>query len=220
MVDCGRRAFDNDALEHAILPDRSAAVLDSNEMLEFRMNRIRKRLQSPDWRYVLATVDPAEGPAKIVGYAGWMAPPTQENITEQERKQKENVVQRQVQQQPPVKDEDTPKGLDMDTFKYINELIEKTKKEILGEDEQRVWYLASLAVDPEFKGKGIASKLVQWGVDKAEEAGLPAYLESSPAAVGVYRRVGFKELRKLRVIKSDESHFLTIMLRTPGSTET
>lgn len=80
--------------------------------------------------------------------------------------------------------------------------------------------LGSLAVDPVFKGKGIASNLVQWGIDKAEEAGLPAYLESSPAAVGVYRRLGFKELRKLNLLKNDDSHPLTVMLRTSGSAET
>ena len=61
---------------------------------------------------------------------------------------------------------------------------------------------------------------MQWGVGKAEEVGLPAYLESSPAAVGLYRRLGFKELRKLSVIRNDESHFLTVMMRTRGSAET
>jgi predicted N-acetyltransferase YhbS len=76
-----------------------------------------------------------------------------------------------------------------------------------------------LAVDPGFKGKGIASSLVQWGIDKAEEVGLPAYLESSPAAVGLYTRLGFKELRKISVIRNDESHFLTVMMRPSGSPE-
>ena len=60
---------------------------------------------------------------------------------------------------------------------------------------------------------------MQWGIVKAEEAGLPAYLESTPAAVGLYRRLGFKELRKVSVIRNDESHFLTIMMWTPGSAE-
>ena len=60
---------------------------------------------------------------------------------------------------------------------------------------------------------------MQWGVAKAEEAGLPAYLESSPAAVGLYRRSGFKELRELSVIRNDESHSLTVMMRTPGTVE-
>lgn len=71
-------------------------------------------------------------------------------------------------------------------------------------------------MDPDFKGKGIASKLVKWGLSKADDAGLPAYLESSPAAVGVYTRMGFKELGKLNIIKNNDSHPLTVMIRTSG----
>ncbi|KAF1812936.1 hypothetical protein P152DRAFT_367512, partial [Eremomyces bilateralis CBS 781.70] len=56
-----------------------------------------------------------------------------------------------------------------------------------------------LAVDPAFKGRGIASKLVKWGTDRADGDGLPAYLESTPAAVGVYERLGFKVQRRLSV---------------------
>jgi len=218
MIDCGRRAFENDALEHAIFPNRSEALLDSKESKEYRMNRIRKRLQSPDWHYVLATIDSTEAPVKVVGYAGWMAPPPQENDTEQKRW--DGAVQSQTEHQPfAIEDEYCPEGMDMDAFKHGNEVIEKAKKEILGKEEHRVWYLASLAVDPDFKGKGIASKLVKWGISKAEEVGLPAYLESSPAAVGLYRRLGFKELRKLSLIRNNESHVQTVMMRTPGSAE-
>ncbi|OAA65555.1 Acyl-CoA N-acyltransferase [Niveomyces insectorum RCEF 264] len=210
LVDCGRRAFANDALEHAIFPGRSPGLSESNELLEFRRQRIRKRLQSPGWHYVLATVDSPDSPAKIVGFAGWLAPPPPDA----------SAADRQMEQPSLAIDEDLPDGVDRDAYKYAGEVVDKAKKELLGMEEQRVWYLASLAVDPDYKGKGIASKLVQWGVRKAEEAGLPAYLESSPAAVGVYRRQGFKELGKLSIIKNDESHFVMAMLRTPGSVET
>lgn len=138
MLDCGRRAFDNDALEHAIFPDRSEVLLGSKEVLDFRMNRVRKRLQSPDWHYVLATIDSIEAPTKVVGYAGWMAPPLQDNITEQ--KQVENSVESQTQQPSfAIDDEYIPKGMDMDAFKHGTEIIEKAKKEILGEEEHRMW---------------------------------------------------------------------------------
>lgn len=138
MVDCGRRAFENDALEHAIFPNRSEVLLESKEVLEYRMNRIRKRLQSPDWHYVLATIDSTEAPVKVVGYAGWMAPPPQENIIEQ--KQVESAVESQIQQHPfAIDDEYSPKGMDMDAFKHAIEVIEKAKKEILGKEEHRVW---------------------------------------------------------------------------------
>jgi hypothetical protein len=138
MVDCGRRAFENDVLEHAVFPNRSEVLLGSKELVEFRMNRIRKRLQSPDWHYVLATIDSPEAPAKVVGYSGWMAPPSQENIIKQ--KQVESAVESQIQQQPFAVDvESSPEGIDMDAFKHANEVIEKTKKEILGKEEHRIW---------------------------------------------------------------------------------
>ena len=138
MVDCGRRAFENDALEHAIFPNRSEDLLGSKEFLEFRMNRIRKRLLSPDWHYVLATIDSPEAPAKVVGYSGWMAPSPQENITEQ--KQVDSAVESQIPQHPfAIDNEYSPEGMDMDAFKHANEVIEKTKKEILGKEEHRIW---------------------------------------------------------------------------------
>jgi hypothetical protein len=143
MIDPGRRAFENDALDHAIFPDRSEALLGSKESLEFRMNRIRKRLQSPEWRYVLATIDSIGGPAKIVGYAGWMVPQPQGNDTEQQHV--ENAVESQIEQQPVAADDDTPVGLDMDAFKYGTEIVEKAKKEILGEEEHRVWCKSPLS---------------------------------------------------------------------------
>jgi ribosomal protein S18 acetylase RimI-like enzyme len=73
-------------------------------------------------------------------------------------------------------------------------------------------------VDPEFQGKSIASNLVKWGLEKADRDQVPAYLESTPVALGLYKRLGFKVLRKLIIIKDNESHFLTAMIRTPDGT--
>lgn len=57
--------------------------------------------------------------------------------------------------------------------------------------------LGSLAVDPEFTGRGIASQLVQWGIDRSEKDRVPVYLESSAAAKGVYTRLGFEAIKEL-----------------------
>jgi ribosomal protein S18 acetylase RimI-like enzyme len=52
---------------------------------------------------------------------------------------------------------------------------------------------------------------------EAQKAGYPVYLESTPAAVGLYKRLGFQELRRLKVINKDEDHYLTVFL-TPKET--
>jgi hypothetical protein len=45
---------------------------------------------------------------------------------------------------------------------------------------------------------------------EAEKAGFPIYLESTPAAVGFYRRLGFQEYRRLKVIANDDDYYLTV----------
>jgi GNAT superfamily N-acetyltransferase len=51
-----------------------------------------------------------------------------------------------------------------------------------------------LHADPAFQGRGAGGLLVEWGTKKADELGLPAYLESSPKGHRVYERYGFKDL--------------------------
>jgi hypothetical protein len=121
MSDCGCRAFENDELENAVFPNQPGALQGRKE---YRIHSIRKRLQSPGWHYVLATIDSSEGPAKVVGYAGWKAPTPQGNDAEQNHA---------------VEDDYYPEGIDMDVFKHANEVIEQAKKEVLGNEEHRVW---------------------------------------------------------------------------------
>lgn len=71
-----------------------------------------------------------------------------------------------------------------------------------------------LAVDPEFGGRGIASQLIKMGVDQAQKENLPAYTMSSPAAIRVYERQGFKSLGKKQMLE-DGSYSLTAFLRMP-----
>jgi len=54
-------------------------------------------------------------------------------------------------------------------------------------------HLQTLGTDASFQGKGIGSKLIQRGIDRAEALNLPCYLESSnPRNVPFYERHGFK----------------------------
>lgn len=56
------------------------------------------------------------------------------------------------------------------------------------------WYLAPLAVLEEYRGKGVGSALLYWGIQQAEagETKLPIYLEAFPNARPVYLHAGFK----------------------------
>ena len=75
--------------------------------------------------------------------------------------------------------------------------------------------LASLGVDPEFGGQGIASDLLQHVLGVAEEAGLPLYLEATPAGTPVYRKNGFTELGTVNVLGEHIDHHLTVFIKRP-----
>lgn len=58
---------------------------------------------------------------------------------------------------------------------------------------ERHWYLFAIGVDPVHQGKGVGSVLLRSGLARSDEAGLPAYLESSkPETVPLYEHFGFE----------------------------
>lgn len=78
-----------------------------------------------------------------------------------------------------------------------------------------------LHTDPTFQGRGAGGMLVEWGTKKADELGLPAYLEASPEGHRVYLRYGFRDLD---ILKFDMAQFggegvynEPLMLREPSS---
>jgi ribosomal protein S18 acetylase RimI-like enzyme len=59
------------------------------------------------------------------------------------------------------------------------------------------WYLLLLGVDPQFQGRGYASKLVRPMLRKADQEKLPCYLETNDEAdVAIYRHFGFKVIEE------------------------
>jgi ribosomal protein S18 acetylase RimI-like enzyme len=62
------------------------------------------------------------------------------------------------------------------------------------------WYLAVLGTDPDHQGKGIGSALMTPVLDRCDEQGVGAYLESSnPTNVPFYRRHGFEVTREIEL---------------------
>ncbi|MFI2029987.1 GNAT family N-acetyltransferase [Streptomyces buecherae] len=54
------------------------------------------------------------------------------------------------------------------------------------------WFLGSVGVDPAHQGRGLGRAVLAPGIEAAERAGLPAYLETSEARnVAFYQRLGF-----------------------------
>lgn len=78
--------------------------------------------------------------------------------------------------------------------------------------------LHMLHTDPDFQKRDAGTSLVEWDTHKADELGLPAYLESSVAGHHLYQSQGFEDIDTLKVDLSPwngphyEHH---IMIREP-----
>lgn len=81
--------------------------------------------------------------------------------------------------------------------------------------------LALLVTSPRYRRLGAGSLLVEWGIRKSEETGLPLYLQASEQGRRLYLHHGFREMDTVRFdlggygLEGVEN--MTEMLRDPGA---
>ena len=79
------------------------------------------------------------------------------------------------------------------------------------------YYLPFVAVVPEWRGRGLGTALMQPAVGRADEEGLPCYLESTnPRNRACYERQGFRIVKEIE--PGGGCPPLTAMRREPGAT--
>ena len=79
-----------------------------------------------------------------------------------------------------------------------------------------------LHTDPEFQGHGAGSALMEWGKLKADELGVPIYLESSDKGHRFYQKHGFKDVEVLDIDLSSFGgpvHKQPLMIYEPSKTQ-
>ncbi|KAF3010853.1 hypothetical protein E8E13_009035 [Curvularia kusanoi] len=107
---------------------------------------------------------------------------------------------------------------DPDLFHALHDLFNENKREIL---QARPHYvLDTLVTLPQHERRGAGSMLVSWGTQKADEAGVEAYLEASPMGAPMYAKHGFEPQKKvaLDLIKYGGKEVLEfILMKRPAS---
>lgn len=56
------------------------------------------------------------------------------------------------------------------------------------------FYLALLMTDPQFQRRGIGTAMLEWGHQRADDAGIPASLIASPFGHHLYQKLGWKDV--------------------------
>ncbi|PYH69377.1 GNAT family N-acetyltransferase [Aspergillus vadensis CBS 113365] len=56
------------------------------------------------------------------------------------------------------------------------------------------YYLDALITHPDYRRQGAASMLIQWGCDRADQDGIPIWVDSSQEGARIYQRFGFRDV--------------------------
>ena len=71
--------------------------------------------------------------------------------------------------------------------------------------------LEIVATIPEYQGRGAAGQLIRWGIARADELGLPCYLEANDVGRPMYERFGFRVVGEL--VLEEIGHTERLMVR-------
>ncbi|MFC1984465.1 GNAT family N-acetyltransferase [Chloroflexota bacterium] len=67
----------------------------------------------------------------------------------------------------------------------------------------RHWYLQTVGVEPRFRGKGYASKLIRPMLTRIDDEGIPCYVDTlDEYNVPLYEHLGFKVVDKVTIPKT------------------
>ncbi|KAF3911762.1 hypothetical protein AA313_de0206311 [Arthrobotrys entomopaga] len=161
-------------IQHAAFQNGITKLLKPNPVTpqtiaESVQKHITSATSEPDV-YFLKVVD-TELDGKIVACAKW-------RVNERER------TREGIQVQLPKAGEK-----DGDVVRVFYAYLARMREEYMG--TKPFYLLHILVTDPEHQRRGAGSMLLKWGTDKADAAGLPAYLEATDAGLEVYGRAGF-----------------------------
>ncbi|OJJ66135.1 hypothetical protein ASPBRDRAFT_59998 [Aspergillus brasiliensis CBS 101740] len=70
--------------------------------------------------------------------------------------------------------------------------LDQARRTIMGTRPH--YYLDALITHPDYRRQGAASKLIQWGCDRADQDGIPIWVDSSQEGSQIYRRFGFHDV--------------------------
>jgi predicted N-acetyltransferase YhbS len=79
--------------------------------------------------------------------------------------------------------------------RYFGELV-RVREETMGRTRPYA-LLANLVVKPTWQRQGTGRRLIEWGLEKIETAGLDCWLDASPYGKVLYERYGWQEVRIL-----------------------
>ncbi|KAJ2975927.1 hypothetical protein NUW58_g8221 [Xylaria curta] len=106
-----------------------------------------------------------------------------------------------------------PEGTCMHVLDAWTKQSEAAQMRAVGQTPSYV--LTFMGTDPCYKGRGAASLLIRWGMDRCKLERVPAYVESTVEAAGLYAKHGFTAVGRLSLdITNPESREVETYIET------
>ncbi|KAI2613368.1 acyl-CoA N-acyltransferase [Hypoxylon sp. NC1633] len=184
IIDTYFDAFGGHPITRRLFFPRSEAVQ------AYWLNLLSNELQNPNIYFVIMVEPSPTVPDRVLAFSKWWGPLTQT---------------------PPSSLSPTslPEGADEAFAEEVLGLIDRKHEEIMGGRPH--WYLEMLGVKEDFQRKGAGTQLLKWGLGKADDAEVEAYLTASPAGAPLYKKYGFKLLESIPI--DNGSRIENFMLR-------
>jgi len=153
---------------------------DGEHMKADTLKAMRKSKPTEQTLYIKAIDTDLPSGKQIVSTAKWQIYPRQRSEEELDRDAEEGS-----------RDSMFSEGANVEAMKaFFGELVEKRRERFGGEPYV---LLSILVVHPDHQRRGLGATQLKYGLEKADELGVQAYLESSPKGKGLYAKYGFKE---------------------------
>ncbi|KAI1505827.1 acyl-CoA N-acyltransferase [Biscogniauxia marginata] len=172
--------------------DRIVFGSSSKQSREFWTKFIDDSLQDPNTHFVLITDTDSPPPKRVIAFAKWVEQCTTTYPTS-------------MSQLP------LPGNVNTAFADEFFGAMARKHEEIMGDRPH--WYLESFGVRTEHQRKGLGGLLLRWGLERADEAQVEAFLDSSPAGADLYTKHGFETKESMTF--DDGNYEEKFMVRQP-----
>jgi GNAT superfamily N-acetyltransferase len=156
---------------------------------------------------------PKEPFGQAVGIARWKLFPRQRTDEEIKREEEEEEKDEEEYGSHP----DVALGTMADFMHEFHRQMDEGRRKHLGNRPYLLLHV--LCTRPEHERRGVGSVALAWGAAKADELGLPAYLEGSPKGIPLYKKWGFEIVETMPLDARDYGYHEPLthmcMLRQP-----
>ncbi|KAF2734245.1 acyl-CoA N-acyltransferase [Polyplosphaeria fusca] len=175
--------------------------------------KITEQMVEPTTKFIVARSETE----RVVSVAQWTVPVDNESVNRETREEKEERERFEDELYWKKLPDSSNKDLLMD----FNGGLRRLKEETL--QGKKFFYLGNLATHREHRGKGLASKLIEWTFPQADEKAHLVYLEtaSDNPARRLYEKLGFRETGRSTIddlsrYGGEGSHTHVALIRYPN----